>query len=182
MNFEQQFAALAKLGAGDFDHIDGGLLEHLSGTRSLLQEWGASSDLQVAGLFHAAYGTAGFSAQMVGADQRQAIADIIGVNAEDIVYQYCACDREDFFKKIVGNKELLFVNRFNGNSYFLSDTMLKEFCELTAANEVEIGRDNSSFLDQYGAELNRLFKAMTPYLSEQARSATAAVFSEITAQ
>lgn len=35
-----KFQALAKLGAGDFDHLDGSLIEHLNGTKDLLQQWG----------------------------------------------------------------------------------------------------------------------------------------------
>lgn len=55
MNEAEVFAALESLGAGEFAHINGALSEHLHGTRTILQSWGASADLQWAGLFHAAY-------------------------------------------------------------------------------------------------------------------------------
>jgi len=82
---DEKFQALADLGAGDFEHLDGPLIEHLRGTRALLRQWGARAELQDAGLYHAAYGTAGFSQNLVSLDQRGRIAAIIGDSAEAIV-------------------------------------------------------------------------------------------------
>lgn len=171
-----KFMQLQALGAGDFAHIDGSLLDHLNGTRELLRQWGANTALQDAGLFHAAYGTAGFSHNLVSIDQRKTIADIIGTNAEEIVYQYCACERNTFFAVIGETDKPQFPNRFTGKRYFLTESLLSDFCELTAANEVEIARNNKDFLDQHGAGLKRIFKAMTPHLSLAARHKTAEVF------
>ena len=92
-----KFQTLAKLGAGDFEHLDSSLIEHLKGTKDLLQQWDATIELQDVGLYHAAYGTAGFSQNLVSTDQRSKIAAVIGEPAEEIVYQYCACDRKAFF-------------------------------------------------------------------------------------
>ena len=46
-----KFQMLAQLGAREFTHIDGPLKEHLYGTRALLRQWGASEQLQDAGLY-----------------------------------------------------------------------------------------------------------------------------------
>jgi len=35
-----KFQELADLGAGDFEHLDGTLMEHLKNTKNLLCEWG----------------------------------------------------------------------------------------------------------------------------------------------
>ena len=51
-----KFQELANLGVGDFEHLDGTLVEHLTNTKALLCQWGASLELQDAGLYHAAYG------------------------------------------------------------------------------------------------------------------------------
>lgn len=72
---DEKFRKLSELGAGDFDHIDGVLVDHLIGTQSLLKKWQASEVLQDAGLFHAAYGTAGFSENLVATGQRNKIAN-----------------------------------------------------------------------------------------------------------
>jgi len=160
-----KFQALSELGAGDFEHLDGSLIEHLNGTKSLLQRWGASTELQDAGLYHAAYGTAGFSQSLASTDQRGRIGAIIGKSSEEIVYQYCACDRRSFFSQIHQGPNPKFTNRFTGESYYLSDQMLRDFCELTAANEIEIAIDNPDFVKQHGKELGSLFMSMTPYLT-----------------
>lgn len=171
-----KFEELTKLGAGEFEHIDGSLIEHLNGTKQILLEWGASIELQDAGLYHAAYGTAGFQGRLVSTDRRGKISDIIGRAAEEIVYEYCACDRNDFFAKIGQYTNPEFKNRFTEKSYYLSESMLRNFCELTAANEIEIAVDNSAFLSQHGVELNRLFNQMAQFLSVTAQETTTKVF------
>jgi len=82
---DEKFKQLTELGAADFAHINGNLIDHLQDTKDLLASWSASKVLQDAGLYHAAYGTAGFEEQMVAANQREKIAQIIGSQAEEIV-------------------------------------------------------------------------------------------------
>lgn len=79
-----KFLKLAELAAGDFEHTDGSLIEHLTGTKALLENWSAPS-LQYAGLYHAAYGAAGYEESLVSTEKRNEIAEIIGVQAEKIV-------------------------------------------------------------------------------------------------
>lgn len=171
-----KFESLAELDAGDFQHLDGSLIDHLKGTKEILKKWGASIELQDAGLYHAAYGTAGFSQNLVSIDQREKVTGIISSAAEEIVYQYCACDRETFFSRIGRDPTPVFPNRFTSESYTLSENMLRDFCELTAANEIEIAIDNPGFLAQYGVELNDLFIQMAPYLSKVAQKHTTEIF------
>jgi len=97
---DEKFKQLSELGAADFAHINGSLIDHLKGTRDLLSSWSAPPALQDAGLYHAAYGTAGFEERMVAASQREKIAQIIGPQAEEIVYLYYACDRDYFWPQI----------------------------------------------------------------------------------
>ena len=123
----EKFQRLSELGAGDFSHIDGTLLEHLIGTRDILRKWNASTALADAGLYHAAYGTAGFDERLVSTDQRSEIASIIGNSAEEIVYQYCACCRQDFYARIGTEKNPEFKNRFSGKNYYLSPEILRSF-------------------------------------------------------
>jgi len=68
---DTKFKQLSELGAADFAHINGSLIDHLKGTRDLLSSWSAPPALQDAGLYHAAYGTAGFEERMVAANQRE---------------------------------------------------------------------------------------------------------------
>lgn len=176
-----KFKALANLGAGEFEHLDGSLIEHLNGTKEILARWGGSQMLQDAGLYHAAYGTAGFEESLASTDQREKIAAIIGAEAEEIVYQYCACDRQVFFANLGQSPDPLFKNRFTGESYHLAETMLRDFCELTAANEIEIAIDNPDFIEEHGASLAGIIRDMTPYLSVTAKERGTEVFGACTA-
>lgn len=169
MRLNHKFEKLSELGAGDFAHLDGTLIDHLTGTADLLKLWSASGTLQDAGLFHAAYGTAGFDTKMVSINQRENISEIIGNEAEDIVYTYCACDRAYFWPQFGNNEVLEFRDRFNGDTYVLSCSLLKAFCELTVANELEIAKNNPKFLRESGPGLLCLFDNMSRYLSSAAR-------------
>jgi hypothetical protein len=168
---DAKFNQVAALGAADFAHINGNLIDHLQGTKELLASWSASKVLQDAGLYHAAYGTAGFEEQMVAANQREKIAQIIGPQAEEIVYQYCACDRDYFWPQLGIAKNPTFRNRFTLQTYPLKPQALKDFCELTVANELEIAMGGVDFVTQHGGGLLKLFTHMAPFLSPRANSA-----------
>ena len=163
----EKFQQLAKLGAAGFQNLNGNLIDHLNGTRNLLASWSAPQNLQDAGLYHAAYGTAGFDQQMVSVEQRGKIAHIIGPSAEEIVYQYCACERNYFWPKFGSETNPAFRNRFNGEIYKLDIQLLKNFCELTVANELEIESNQRGFIT-FGGQLHKLFLTMRPMLSSAA--------------
>lgn len=167
---DKKFSQLAELGAADFAHISGNLIDHLKGTRDILASWSASQTLQDAGLYHAAYGTAGFEAQMVAPNQRTKISQIIGPQAEEIVYQYCACDRDTVWPQLGPVSTPDFKNRFTQKTYKLSTELLKDFCELTVANELEIALGNTQFIELHGKGLLTLFTNMQPLLSAKANA------------
>ncbi|NRB41629.1 MAG: hypothetical protein HRU20_24690 [Pseudomonadales bacterium] len=171
----QQFRKLAELGAGDFDHIDGNLIDHLQGTQRLLSEWSASSVLLDAGLYHAAYGTAGFDESLVSTEQRDRISQIIGSDAEALVYLYCACDRDYFWPQFAVTANPEFKNRFTDQRLYLSAPQLRDFCELTVANEIEIAMDNPPFIKEHGESLYSTFVTMRQHLSEPANTAVQSV-------
>ncbi|EII3281987.1 DUF6817 domain-containing protein [Vibrio alginolyticus] len=166
-----KFEILQELGAGDFQHLNGSLEAHLKGTQEVLMNWGSSELLQVAGLFHAAYGTAGFDENMVSLSQRQEIARIIGSDEEALVYLYCSCDRDYVLPQFGKAPEIQFKDRFTGSTFKLDSAMVKLFCELTVANELELVFSSDEFKLKYGAELFELFQGMDSYLSAEAKKA-----------
>lgn len=165
------FEKLKSLGAGDFQHLNGSLIEHLQGTVSILESWSASEALKKAGLFHAAYGTAAFDANMVSLSRRQEIAALIGKEAEALVYLYCSCDRDYVFPQFNISKPIQFKDRFNQNTFTIDSFLLAQFCELTVANELELIYSSEKFKISYGQALRTLFIGMDAYLSPQARAA-----------
>ena len=104
-----------RLTAGVVNHIDGVLIDHLFGTQELLKEWNASGALHKAGLYHATYGTSGFNSILISDEKRDEVAQIIGNEAEEIVYLYCACDRDYFWPQIGVAVEPQYKNRFTGH-------------------------------------------------------------------
>ena len=165
---DEKFKALASLGAGDFAHINGSLEEHFVGVHDMLVDWGARPVLCDAGLFHAAYGTAHFSDVMVSLDKRQMVADIIGAEAEAIVYRYCSCDRAKFWPRVgTAAPPLPFEDRFTGETIPLPEDELREFCELTAANELQIAAGEPGFREKNREVFTSLFRRMRPFLSDK---------------
>jgi len=100
--------------------------------------------------------------------QRGKIADILGEEAEEIVYLYSACDRDYFWPQFTSTCNPEFKNRFTGQLYFLKNWQLEEFCELTVANELEITDGSPKFIDMYGKNLYAVFEGMGRYLSGEA--------------
>lgn len=165
-----KFKKLQELGAGDFQHLNGSLEAHLRGTKNILKSWGGSDLLQVAGMFHAAYGTAGFDEKMVSLNQRKEIADVIGEAEEALVYLYCSCERDFVFPQFGKEKNILFKDRFTNSTFFLDESNAKLFCELTVANELELVHSSEEFKNKHGAKLLELFQGMNNYLSAEARN------------
>jgi hypothetical protein len=140
-------AADARLGALDFladhdaagtDHLFGPLLEHLVGVERLLREWGARDDLALAGLCHAAYGTAGFDEAMIDVADRAVLSEAVGPAVENLVYVYASCDRDAVYPRLPGTAPVDFADRFRGTSRLLGEAELRDFMDLTLANEVEL--------------------------------------------
>ena len=165
---DKKFEILQALGAGDFQHLNGSLQAHLKETEAILESWGASDTLKVAGLFHAAYGTAGFDEHMVSLNQRQEIANVIGKDAEALVYLYCSCDRDYVFPQFGKLDKIQFKARFDGASFILKEDKARLFCELTVANELELVYASEDFKAKYGLELLELFQGMENHLSSKA--------------
>ena len=173
---DEKFRRLAELGAGDFAHINGSLEEHFTGVHDMLRDWGARPVLCNAGLYHAAYGTTGFTQIMVPLEQRHLVADIIGAEAEAIVYRYCSCDRDLVWPRVGESVPLPFEDRFTGETVSLSLFELREFCELTAANELQIAAGDPVFREQHRAGFTSLFRRMRPYMSDAGNRFAASLF------
>jgi hypothetical protein len=162
---DEKFRRLIELGAGEFEHVNGSLIAHLEGTRCLLKEWNASDVLQDAGLYHAAYSTSAFVQNIFELHQRQEVAAVIGSAAENIVYHYCACDRDVFFAQFGKVDEPLFYDRITTEKSVVSNELLCQLSELVAANEIEIAINNPNFITQHGPRLVDLFSRMQRFLS-----------------
>jgi hypothetical protein len=173
---DEKFRLLIELGAGEFEHLDGSLIAHLEGTRCLLKAWNASDILQDAGLYHAAYGTSVFVQNVFKLSQREDVTKVIGGDSENIVYHYCACDRNVFFAQFGQVEKPVFYDRFTTQKSVVSIELLQHLCELTAANETEIALNNPDFVAEHGSGLMDLFGRMQTFLSPSAQRKIQHVF------
>jgi pimeloyl-ACP methyl ester carboxylesterase len=166
---EQAYAPLLELlaarGADAWPHPGGTLLAHLRRTARRLESWGASRELIIAGLCHAAYGTAGYPRPLFDVADRARLREDIGDEAEAIVYAYCALDRE------VRGRELR--DRFSGEYWLPSARMQRQLAELTVANELDVVEHAELELDTLAAIASMLDRA-GPHNSQAAWSAVAA--------
>lgn len=162
---------LEDLGADALPHVNGSLAAHLRGTQALLQSFGDRDALCLAGLYHAVYGTAGFRASLVDVAHRRYVADIIGAEAEALAYLYGACDRSTFHPRIGSGDECRFPDRFKGDERMITLEELRDFCELTVANELELASRSTTFRTRYGSDLRQFFERMNGLLSPAATRA-----------
>jgi len=125
-------------GARGIAHVNGTLLEHLVGTERLLRSWGAADALALAGLCHAAYGTDGFERSLVPIEHRHALADAVGAVVEESVYFYASCDRTAVYPQLARGEPVVFRDRFTGRVFVAPEDRLRDFVDLTLANECEI--------------------------------------------
>lgn len=156
---------MAELGARSTAHVKSDLLTHLKGTATILAEWGAREALQLAGLCHAAYGTDGFPATLLPLAERARLKAVVGDEAEDIVYVYCSCERDELFASAGARSGIRFRDRFIAAEALPSDEMLHDFFELTFANELELCRASPSFRSEHETFFREAFPRCARYVS-----------------
>jgi hypothetical protein len=119
-------------------HLLGQLLDHLERTERLLMDWGSAPTLSTAGLCHACYGTDGFGFALLGLDEREVLTTAVGPDVEALVHLYASCDRGFFYPQIASGGPPVFRNRFTGESCSPSEAQLRDFVDLTLANEADV--------------------------------------------
>jgi hypothetical protein len=170
---------LQDLGAQDVGHVNGSLLSHLQGTCGLLRRWGNRQAVCHAGLCHAVYGTEGFRHALRGDSERKEIAAVIGEEAESLVYLFGACDRDYFYKQLLREQELRYRNRLTRETVSLTPDAVRDLCELTLANELEIARRAANPAKTYGKPMRDVLERMTAFASAGAAAEYERVFGDV---
>jgi len=147
---------LERLHADRVRHSGRSLYTHLVGTHDLLEGWGASQCICTAGLFHSIYGTVKFRHKCWPLDSRNAIIDLIGPDAELLVYLFCVTDRPRAIVQTTGPLH----NRHKNETVMLAPQTLAELREIEAANLLE-----------QGSHVTHWLRALAPTVSESARTA-----------
>ena len=135
--FEDLGSLLLVRGADELEHAGGSLYVHLHRVAKRLRTLGASETLVLAGLAHAAYGTDGFPTHLFDwQTERPVLEAVIGPDAEQLVYWYCACDRETTWRDLAEHHTV--TDRFTGTSEELPGAALRDFVDLTIVNELDV--------------------------------------------
>jgi catechol 2,3-dioxygenase-like lactoylglutathione lyase family enzyme len=161
--------------AGAIAHPGGTLLDHLIRVRARLLDWGEPTWVVLAGLTHAAYGTDGFPASLLGLPERAVLRGAIGELAERMVYLYCSCDRDSLYPYLASVAPS-FTDRFTGLEHRLGTRELRCLIAITAANELDVVTHHADLMASGRDELWELFRRMRRHLTAPAwRACVAAV-------
>jgi hypothetical protein len=136
---EQVAQFLHAHGADEIAHLNGSLFDHLERTEFLLRRWGCSEMVSIAGLCHAAYGTDGFTTALVTLAERDVLSEVAGPDVESLVYLYASCDRGFVYPRLGNGGPMDFRDRFRGRTFLPAERELRDFVDLTLANESDAG-------------------------------------------
>lgn len=100
--------------------------------------------------------------------ERATLADVIGVDAERLVYLYGSCDRDAVYPQLGKPGTVRLRDRFTGETHEPSEPDVRAFVEITAANELDVLAHNAELAERYGSSLHALFSRAPGRLSAAA--------------
>lgn len=159
------------LGAERIEHPGGTLLAHLRRVHALAVEWNADPRTRLAAICHASYGTDGFRHALLPSTDRQRLRDVIGPDAEALVYLYGACDRERTYPEL-GRRPLPAADRFTTTSNMIDGADLRDFAVLTIVNELDVAR-HAQLPASTRTQIRDLVAALASYAPAEAARALA---------
>lgn len=166
MGAEQDMRAwLRERGAETIEHPGGTLYAHLSRVHDRLGGLGLGTDVRLAGLAHAVYGTDGFDLVLLDRADRTTLRNLIGASAERLVYLYGACDRDRTWRRLPDTGEVW--NRFTDQAESLDPSVLRPFVDLSIVNELDVVEQDAVVAEQHGAYFRSLFTSWAQVASAQ---------------
>jgi hypothetical protein len=150
-------------GAESIPHAGGSLYEHLGRVFDRLAGHGASSAECLAALTHAAYGTDGFPVVLLDVADRRQLRDLIGADAEQMVYRYGGCDRGRTWRALPATG--LIWSRFTGHSEAPLPAALRAFADLSIVNELDVYERSPEIAAKAGDYFRAVFPTWAPLAS-----------------
>lgn len=142
-------------GAPSIPHAGGSLYDHLGRVAERLAGHGAAEAERLAALTHAAYGTDGFPVVLLDVVERHTLRDLIGAEAEELVYRYGGCDRGRTWRALPSTG--LIWNRFTGNSAAPTPAELRAFADLSIVNELDVYERSPEIAEKAGDYFRSVF-------------------------
>jgi hypothetical protein len=134
---EKRLQFLREANTEGMPHTDRRLLDHLLGTRQLLVEWEARPALCDAGLFHSVYGTDSYELKAVPLTMRNDVQQLIGDEAESLVWLFCIMNRETLFENLGREGDFRVQHRLTDEWLPLTEVQFQDLWTLTLANSLE---------------------------------------------
>jgi hypothetical protein len=156
-------AWLQQRGAEMIQHPGGTLYSHLCRVQDRLAELDCGVEVQLAGLAHAVYGTDGFDVPLLDLSSRATLRNLIGDDAEALVYLYGACDRGRTWRELATTGEVF--DRFTDEFTTMEPAQLRPFIDLSVINELDVIERDPGVAGKHGAYFRELFAAWAPSTS-----------------
>lgn len=156
---------LRQQGAEAIAHVGGTLYAHLCRVHERLVDLGCDPSVQAAGLTHAVYGTDGFDVALLDPTDRGVLRQLVGAEAEELVYLYGACDRQRSWRRLATTGQVF--DRFANAPHALCRARLRQFVELSIVNELDVAEQDPTMVDTHGAYFRELFTSWAPLASRE---------------
>lgn len=138
----QEFTAgerhLLKLGTHLVSHSHSNLHTHLVGVYKMLKRWGCPERVALAGLFHSVYSTDEFHGFALPMTERGQIKNVIGEQAERLVYIYSVATNESLRRSVVSGGKPQLVDRLTAAPLEVSEQEFTDLLWLRLANNLEV--------------------------------------------
>ncbi|MBL7261918.1 DUF6817 domain-containing protein [Paractinoplanes lichenicola] len=148
-------AWLRDRGAESIPHAGGSLYEHLDRVHARLATHELSEDERLAGLTHAAYGTDGFPVALLEVTERRRLREIIGPEAEALVYRYGGCDRDRTWRALPETQTVW--SRFTGHAESPTPAQVRAFADLSIVNELDVFERSAEIAAKAGDYFRSVF-------------------------
>jgi hypothetical protein len=130
--------------AAALTHSGRSFLEHLLCTWRILVDWHLPTAVCRAGFLHSAYSTSHYGEALFRFDEREDVRGMIGPEAEELVYRFCAMDRRDYWDQLARMRDcgpLAYPDRRRaGARVRISRTKLAQLLMIESANVAEQSR------------------------------------------
>ena len=169
---------LRQLGVEKVEHYGRSLLQHLDGTYKLLNQWGNSEEVCVAGLFHSVYGTERLDSSKLESIDRSELEKVIGKYSELLVFLFSMANRTLLLTQNI-LPPFQIVRHDTSEAITVAPDTLSALLEIGAANLVE----QMPYLPPAASVTVReevgLFQGMQEHLSADAGRALFICFKEL---
>jgi hypothetical protein len=168
---------LVLAGAASTPQPESAILPDLVQTYELLRTWHRSDAVCLAGLFHGVYGTAGSPRRLIPLRQRERVREVIGEQAEQLVYACCAATEDTLQQALLHGDPRLVVDRWHQAPLDIDLETLTAIATLIMAHRRAMhSRTRPS--DPAWANEKRLFALARPHLDTRVLEALGRVYGD----